>query len=284
MKALTAAPPQRILVATDMSVGAGLAVARAAQIAREHRADLTVLHVLPAGIDTDLVDCARGDLEAHLDRYLDSISAEAVIRLGSAAYEIAKEASERETDLVVVGTHGANWIADPSVGSTSDNVVRISPAALLMVKEPVDAAYQNVVIAVDDSAAAANAAHFAAALTPSATHTLIHVCVVVGEKLMRMHGIAEEEIATLRKTCMDDTREYLSRLAAALSPPSAKVAVETGHPPSQVVDYCRSHSADLAVVGTGARTPLAYALLGSVAQQLMRRAPSDVLVVPAPKD
>jgi len=271
-------------VATDLSPGAGLAVARAAHIAREHDAHLTALHVLPAGLSTELVDCARAELESHLARCLNSTPADVVIREGVVADQIAKEAAARSADLVVVGTHGMHWLADSSVGSTADNVVRISPAALLLVRNPTKAAYRAVVLALDDSPAATDAARFASALTPSAEHTLIHICVVVGENLMRMHGVDELEIDALRKTCTESSREYLNRLAASLTPTPARIVVETGHPPTELIEYCRSQSSDLAVVGTGARTSLSYILLGSVAQHMMRQSPSDVLVAPAVKD
>ncbi|MCH9667626.1 MAG: universal stress protein [Actinomycetia bacterium] len=160
----------------------------------------------------------------------------------------------------------------------------MSPAALLMVKKPAKASYRTVILALDDSAPAAHAARFAAALTPSAEHILIHICVVVGENLLRTHGAAEEEIDGLRRTCTDEIREYLTRLAATLTPAPKRVVIESGHPPTRLVEYCRSYNPDLAVVGTGARTPVSYAFFGSIAQHIVRQSQSDVLVVPAVKD
>ncbi|WP_340682582.1 universal stress protein [Amycolatopsis coloradensis] len=46
-------------------------------------------------------------------------------------------------------------------------------------------------------------------------------------------------------------------------------------------ELSRDHGADPIGVGTGGRSSLGYALLGSVAQHVPREAPSDVLVVPA---
>lgn len=266
-----AATPRQILVATDMSQGAGVAVARAAQLAREHGAYLTALHVLPAGIDAQLADCANADLEAHLADYIgaDSIGStpvHIVIRRGKATYEVAAEAADRAADLVVVGAHGAHWPADAFVGSTADNLVRMSPTAVLLVKNPATTAYRTAVLALDDSAPAAHAARFATALTPSAEHILVHICSVVGEALMRMHGAADEQIEMLRRSCTDENREYLTRLAATLSPAPTRVSIEAGHPATRLVELCQSYGADLAVVGTGARTPVSYAFLGSVAQ------------------
>lgn len=281
---VAAAPPRRILVATDMSQGAGVAVARAAQLARQHDAHLTALHVLPAGIDARIADCAQADLEVHITDCIDSAPVDILIRRGKAAYEIAAEAADRAADLVVVGAHGAHWLADAFVGSTADNLVRMSPAALLMVKKPAKAAYRTVILALDNSAPAAHAARFASALTPSAEHILIHICVVVGENLMRMHGATENEIDAMRRTSTEKTREYLAQLTDTLTPARTRVVIESGHPPTRLVELCRSYAADLAVVGTGARSPMFYTFLGSVAQHTMRQSQSDVLVVPGVKD
>ncbi|QUR65770.1 universal stress protein [Mycobacterium spongiae] len=281
---VAAAPPRQILVATDMSEGAGVAVTRAAQLAREHDARLTAIHVLPTGIDAEIAEGARADLEAHLAEHLNSTPADIVVRHGSAAYAITIEAADRTVDLVVVGAHGAHWLADAFVGSTAENVVRMNPTAVLLVKQLGKAPYRTVVLALDESAPAARAARFASALTPSAKHTLIHICVVVGENLMRMHGVAEDDIDALRSTCTERTREYLARLTAELTPAPTQVIIESGHPPTRLVELCRSHAADLAVVGTGARSQVSYAFLGSVAQHIMRQSQSDVLVVPAVRD
>jgi len=53
-----------------------------------------------------------------------------------------------------------------------------------------------------------------------------------------------------------------------------------GDPPDEITSYARRVGADLIVVGTHGRTGIRRALLGSVAEQVVRRARSPVLVVP----
>jgi len=48
-----------------------------------------------------------------------------------------------------------------------------------------------------------------------------------------------------------------------------------------IVDYAREKGIDLIVLGTHGRTGISYAILGSVAEQVLRRAPCLVLMVPA---
>lgn len=274
------APLRQILVATDLSQRAGLALTRAAHLSRDHGASLTVLHVLPDEIDPDIARRARSSLVAHVTEHLESATVDVAIRRGKTTREISAEAVDRAADLVVVGAHGAHWLADAFLGSTAENLVRMSPAAVLLVKKPAKVAYRSVVLAVDTSEASASAARFATGLTPTANHIVVSVCVVVGENLLRMHGVGAEEIEELRMNCTEEVRERMTRLADALHTPPDQVIVTSGHPATRLAELCRSHAADLVVVGTGARSPMSYALLGSVAQQVMRQAAPDVLVVP----
>jgi universal stress protein A len=60
----------------------------------------------------------------------------------------------------------------------------------------------------------------------------------------------------------------------------AKVALLMSHTPAQaVLSYARDQAMDLIIVGTRGRPEIAQLLLGSVAQQVARRAPCPVLIV-----
>jgi nucleotide-binding universal stress UspA family protein len=58
-------------------------------------------------------------------------------------------------------------------------------------------------------------------------------------------------------------------------------AMASGRAASQIVDYARSNAIDLIVVGTHGRTGVSRAILGSVAEAVVRRAGCRVLTVPA---
>jgi nucleotide-binding universal stress UspA family protein len=56
--------------------------------------------------------------------------------------------------------------------------------------------------------------------------------------------------------------------------------VEALSPAGALLDYAKKNSIDLIVVGTHGRTGIKHALLGSVAEKIVRHAPCAVLVVP----
>lgn len=283
MTPMAAAPPRCVVVATDLSDQAGWAVHRAALLGEQHDAQVTALHVLPAGLDAELTEFAHACLGSHLDRHASTTEAQTVIRHGTVVGEIDAEAIERAADLLVVGAHGAHWLAGPFLGSTAANLVRVSRAPVLVVKNAPQGAYRTVVLAVDTSPASATAAHTASALTPHADHIVVHVSVVVGETLLRMHGASEEHLTQLRQVSTDQVRGDIENLAAELTPTPTQVVIESARPETRLPELSHRHTADLVAVGTGYRSPLGYALLGSVAQHVLRDAPSDVLVVPARK-
>lgn len=128
---MAAASPTQVLVATDLTDRAGLAVRRAAQLVTQHHAALTAIYVLPAGLDAELTEFAHTHLRAHLDRYAGAAADEAIVRHGAVAHQIDTEAGERDADLIVVGAHSGHRLTLPLLGSTADNLVRVSQVPLL---------------------------------------------------------------------------------------------------------------------------------------------------------
>ncbi|BCI54048.1 hypothetical protein NIIDNTM18_33260 [Mycolicibacterium litorale] len=281
----SAAAPRHVVVATDLSGPAAAAVTRAAQLADEHSARLTAVHVAPAGRNADFLEPAHAAVEALVtgllfDTALDGAKPAIAVRQGRAAVEIAAEAADGGSDLVVMGGSGEHGLLQALVGSTAENVVRMSPAPVLVVKRASTDPYRSVLLALDTTPQSADAARFGMELTPLADHVVVHVSTVVGEGLMRAYGVPEEEVDQLRDAAADQARHEISRLTEAFTPRPRDVAVVSGHPPTRLAEAGRSCGAELIVVGTGARSPMSYAFLGSVAQHVMREAPSDVLVVP----
>jgi nucleotide-binding universal stress UspA family protein len=78
-----------------------------------------------------------------------------------------------------------------------------------------------------------------------------------------------------------ESREALGRV---LDPswgavPSVETAVRRGDPVEAIKDYAAGQGIDLIVIATHGRTGLGHVLLGSVAEQIIRRAPCPVLTI-----
>lgn len=79
-----------------------------------------------------------------------------------------------------------------------------------------------------------------------------------------------------------ESKRLLSGFRGRLSlPPSAHDFVQTGIPAPTIVSKAKEWSADLLVIASHGRSGVPRALLGSVAEEVIRNAPCPVLVVRA---
>ena len=62
-------------------------------------------------------------------------------------------------------------------------------------------------------------------------------------------------------------------------PAGVEAAVRWGDPVAEIVDYAGERAIDLVVIATHGRTGLSHALLGSVAERIVREAPCPVLTI-----
>jgi nucleotide-binding universal stress UspA family protein len=67
--------------------------------------------------------------------------------------------------------------------------------------------------------------------------------------------------------------------AEGLGAPVVASATAIGEPAVEIVGYAKEHGIDLLVLGTHGRTGLEHALMGSVAERVVRRARCPVLTV-----
>ena len=84
----------------------------------------------------------------------------------------------------------------------------------------------------------------------------------------------------------DQARRHLEEwkaIATGLGITSVETATAVGEPAYEIVAYAKDKAVDLVVVGTHGRTGLTHALMGSVAERVVRKAPCPVLSVRPPK-
>jgi nucleotide-binding universal stress UspA family protein len=126
-----------ILVGTDTSAAADLAVEDAARLARDRGAELLVLYVKPEGADRSVVDPDRAaDPRTHLGRIASrypGVPTTTRIEDGDAATRICDVAAEVRADTIVLGNrgmHGSRWRVRESVPNL---VLRHAPCSVYIV-------------------------------------------------------------------------------------------------------------------------------------------------------
>ena len=128
---------QKLLVGTDTSASADLAVEAAADLARASDAELLVLYVKPPLDAREVFDPRRMPdpdryLELLRDRFPD-VKLRARAESGDPAETIVDVAEEEAVDLIVVGNRGVHGRKRWFLGSVPNDVLQHSPCSVYVV-------------------------------------------------------------------------------------------------------------------------------------------------------
>lgn len=144
--------PTKILVPTDFSEYSDKALQQAIDIAREYRARLYLLHVVPrvspsieeyfAGdekvraMEGQVLSGANQKLKEQMGRarHADEIDSVFDLRLGVPYDEILAYEKEKECDLIVIASLGRTGLAQYIIGSVARNVLRGSTGMVLLTR------------------------------------------------------------------------------------------------------------------------------------------------------
>jgi nucleotide-binding universal stress UspA family protein len=278
-----------ILAATDLSSRSDRAVRRAALLGRQFGARLALLHVVDDDQPADVVDRQLRQAAMLLDGYASRLAEiasavpEVLVRRGSPFQAIVETAGEQASDLVVMGTHRKRILRDIFVGTTIERVVRTGPAPVLMVNAYPDGPYRQVVLATDMSEASGQAVRAARSLgfLDVGEVCVLHAYRSYADAFLEWTDAGKAEIAA-----HDAAREAHARLAAfirreGLDDRRYEIVLDEGSAFGAISRTVARRNPDLLVIGTSGRTGLKLQLLGSVADEILRRVDCDVLVVPS---
>ena len=132
-----------ILVPTDFSATSDAALHYATQMALTFGARLYLMHVpgktgehFEASFPVGRFETTAGErLSAFLTKEeFERLRPEYVLRVGTPAEEIVRYADVCDADLIIMGTHGRSGIAHALMGSVAEQVVRMAPCPVLLVR------------------------------------------------------------------------------------------------------------------------------------------------------
>ena len=288
----------RIVVATDMSEYAGRAERRAAMLARELGSkSLDMLYVIdslaleslrhltlpPLDAEQRLMESSRtrmARIEHQLSESYHVPVATTTLNVGRPPTEIARYASVLNAGLVVIGAHGGGFVRDLFVGSMVDKVLRALICPLLIVKREPQVPYHTVLVPVDFSEASRRGVELAFRIAPHGNITVLHAFEVPFEAELQLSDkqvlVFREEVRAQRKRMMEQLAAGC-RLGGALTP-SVSHVIEWGTPAAVIHAATESLKPDLIIVGKHGQSGGEDKLPGTVAKQVIRDAPCDVLI------
>jgi nucleotide-binding universal stress UspA family protein len=295
---------ERILVPLDFSPPSMEALDYAVWLGKQFRAATHLVHVYPPD-EASAPGAAHLLLQSaeaieRLNEELTSIHRKHVptfrpenchIRSGRPYEEIVRLAREIHADLIVLATRGHSGLKHLLLGSTAERVVRNAPCPVLVVRKRKQKAkasgeafaIRTILVPTDFSQCSLAGTEYAAFLarTLGATLRLFHAMypytnyVFVDRAGVRLSGLAEAMEETARQEM--DALKQMDFLRG--------VPVQTEILPGPAVDeICAAAgdpAVDLIVTSTHGRTGLKHALIGSVAEHVVRYAGRPVLVVPS---
>jgi nucleotide-binding universal stress UspA family protein len=189
---------------------------------------------------------------------------------------------------VVMTTHARTGLQRAMLGSVTEEVLRLSPVPVLAIRPGGQrvTAFKTLLVPVDGTPGGTLALGHAVALGQSLGARIVLLQVItplprivfeplVGAALTSFMDPAWEE------ETIESARRYVGALAERVAARGigSEARLELGHAAEQIVDVSEQVEADMIVMSTNALTGSLRALLGSVADAVVRKSRRPVLLI-----
>jgi nucleotide-binding universal stress UspA family protein len=216
------------------------------------------------------------------------------VQFGRAPRKACALARKLGADLIVVASRGRTGLPRLLLGSTAERIVRQAPCPVLVARQrrpesvasgtkrrAYPARIRNLFVPVDFSDLSLKAVDYAAALARS-----------FGARLHLFHAtfphdylVADRQVrdpASIKRVELAAAREQMATIAKMerLTGVPCETDVRSGYPIQEICGAIARTKADLVVTATHGHSGLKHALIGSVAEHIIRYADCPVLVLP----
>ncbi|MGE6792455.1 universal stress protein [Pseudomonas guineae] len=264
--------PRHILIAHDLRDTADMALCRAAQLANQFNAKLTLLHVLDPSKTSQEQEQAKQALDRSLTQYAPA-GTQLLIRTGSKPSDtVLQQLNELGCDLLVLGGHHQRH--DFFSGTSLDRIARNCPVPLLLVARNNSRPYERALAAIDFSLCACSALGQAYRLLPETANLhALHVFEPDKGTAKQVEAQLTTQKALINQLLEDEAQNLPEK------GPTLNHSVEQGGILRCLQAHLKSTDTELLVLGSHGRSALSQALLGSLAQHFLHKAPCDIYVV-----
>lgn len=276
-----------VLAAIDRDETSSAVLQSARELATAAGARLHVINVVR--LDAPQPDVPReGGSDAELERLLHRASVppgEAGIHVvrGEAAREIRSLATTVSADVIVLGRHHPG--TEP-LGSTAMRVVTNAEAPCLIISTPMTLPLERVLVPVDLSETARGALLLALSWASALRGAEKSAGSTTGEPanltalLVERHGPGGDADSVPPEPLEDELRRLRDDAGTWASVAIDGVTVAGDDVATTIAKYADEHQSDLVVLGTRGLGADPVRRIGSVSEQLMRRAGVAILLVP----
>lgn len=239
---------------------------------------------------TAYLDGVRERLITHTTRPVTTV----MLPAHHVAKTVERHARDADTNLIVMSTHGRGPLARAWIGSVADHIVRHATQPVLLVRPaedtapPIDApvTFQRLLVPLDGSPLAERALPWAERIAAVADAALTLLRAVLPPMNVQSPYLPHT-IAETRDTLDEGRRAadaYLGEVATHLARRGRRVSTELQvgvRPATAILHYVERNPVDLIALATHGRGGLTRAVLGSVADKVVRGSSVPVLLARA---
>ena len=219
-----------------------------------------------------------------------AFQAQGEIVIGSPTEEILRYADKKDIDLILMSAHSRSETGLWALGSVADKVLKVSKTPVWVIKTgvrikktPLDKwLKRTIVVPLDGSERAECILPYVEALAKQHGVEMEVVLFGVSEFVALPQGhmlSSESERAEVGRN-KQLVEEYLDRIEGRLKKAGLNVRSEVriGNAASEIINYVEANPPYLTVMCTHGRSGLSRWVFGSVAQKILRQAPTSVLM------
>jgi nucleotide-binding universal stress UspA family protein len=275
---------KRILIPTDFSETADLALEHASHLAKLCNAEIVLLHVvtsyafkanLPEINAEDEAFNAKlsGVVGSKLEEYAASLSEKfscpvhTKVAYGSVRDEVVRMANDLDADIIILGTHGVSGIREFFMGSNAFRIVSEAGCPVLSVqRNATKIGFEHIVVPVDNSFHSREKIGLAIRMANTYNATL-HICG------MRSHDHDDADLNAKFRIKMKQVEDYLTEREVKFTATTlfcTNIATAT-------MDYAQEKGADLILIMNEQETNTTGFFMGPYAQQIVNHSAIPVL-------
>ncbi len=278
---------------------------RAASLAKENHARLTIVHAIKAFPDSwhhlyvddkpvDVRKLVLEDQQERLDEIAGSLRSLGVhpktrVLEGEPFVEIIRDVIENNRDLVIMTVDKRPGWKEVFFGNMLSAMMRNCPCPILALKPTEQKSFQRILVAVDpvlvgDSHDTLNSAilELASSLAKleNAELHIVHAWTLVGESMMRGRmAIAASEVDRAVHREFGKRRSLLEDVLKQHSITTEHIHLPKGEPVHAIIELVHNLEVDLLVMGTVCRTGIPGFIIGNTAEQILGAVECSTLTV-----
>ncbi|GIT97847.1 universal stress protein [Sulfurovum sp. TSL1] len=279
---------KRILVGLDVIEKSNHVLKRALSVANEHKADLFIVHAVqtpwlgvPSYFGGKDIEIDKENITKSIEKKIKLLNREfkvncfVFVREGNPQDIILYESKLNQTDMIIIGAHSKAKGRKGFLGTTAQKVAHLSHLPVLIVKNSAKNPYKNIIAPTDFGMQSKQSILFAKEIFRNAKINVVNAFdtiymegpyAVVGRDLSQYNDVA--------KSC---AKSDLKHFMQEVSVKKGKVIDGELYTKETLVTYIKEGQYDLVVIGSRGTVGL-NALLGSVANYILRETSKDVLV------